>query len=266
VKHPRPDSISGDEEQNVRVVGGQVRTIVADFLATMPLRFDLALFLERVERLTELVAFWGTRINLTAAPADPSEIAFHILDSLAPMICGNELLHSEFDPRSRFLDLGSGAGFPGLVLASASAAHFTLIESRRKRASFLAVAAAEMGLKNVAVERRLAVKPYLSSAGPPAQSGDFAPSSSCAASITRDSRATFDAITAKAFAVAPLFLSIAAPALKRGGIAIFYANPGQELAQHDAVKAGLRDFREVKYAIPRHKRMVRRILGLWRRC
>ena len=52
----------------------------------------------------------------------------------------------------RVLDLGSGAGFPSLILAAACAADFTLLEARRKRASFLTVAAAEMGLANVRVE------------------------------------------------------------------------------------------------------------------
>ena len=61
-------------------------------------------------------------------------------------------LSGEFAQGRRALDLGSGAGFPGLVLAAASSADFTLVESRRKRASFLQVAVGEMDLKNVTIE------------------------------------------------------------------------------------------------------------------
>ena len=87
-------------------------------------------------------------MNLTAHPEDPEEIAFHVIDSVMPVVLAslNGPLHGTFDKGSTVLDLGSGAGFPGLVLAAASPANFTLIESRRKRASFLQVARAEMRL------------------------------------------------------------------------------------------------------------------------
>ena len=44
----------------------------------MPLQFDRVLFLDRVERLTALIALWGTRVNLTAVPGDAREIGFHV--------------------------------------------------------------------------------------------------------------------------------------------------------------------------------------------
>jgi NADH-quinone oxidoreductase subunit G len=49
------------------------------------------------------------------------------------------------------LDVGSGAGFPGLVLATVLDRPTTLVEPRRKRASFLRTAAARMGLANVQI-------------------------------------------------------------------------------------------------------------------
>ena len=105
-----------------------------------------------------MIALWGPQVNLTAEPRDPRELAFHIIDSLSPVAFAEteELLHHAFGAHNEVLDLGSGAGFPGLVLASVSAANFTLVESRRKRASFLAVAASEMSLKNVVIEAKRA--------------------------------------------------------------------------------------------------------------
>src|SRR5271154_1836519 len=99
------------------------------------------------------LARWGARFNLTAAPDNPAELAFHILDSLMPLILAvgepAGLLGESFAPGKRILDLGSGAGFPGLVLAAATEAEFVLVESRRKRASFLTTAIGAMGLANV---------------------------------------------------------------------------------------------------------------------
>src|SRR5258708_12535545 len=57
-----------------------------------------------------------------------------------------------FDRERRFLDVGSGAGFPGLVIAAAINAQVTLVEARRKRATFLNEAIVEMGLRNARVE------------------------------------------------------------------------------------------------------------------
>ena len=54
----------------------------------------------------------------------------------------------------RLLDIGSGAGFPGLVLAAMGAdagLHVTMVESVGKKAGFLSQAAVEMALENVAV-------------------------------------------------------------------------------------------------------------------
>ena len=51
------------------------------------------------------------------------------------------------------LDIGSGAGFPGLVLAIITGRPLVLIEPRRRRADFLVAAAADLGL-TVRVEQR----------------------------------------------------------------------------------------------------------------
>jgi 16S rRNA (guanine527-N7)-methyltransferase len=58
-------------------------------------------------------------------------------------------------PGERWIDVGSGAGFPGLVLAACfPETSFTLLEPLKRRAGFLELRAAELGLPNVQVEAR----------------------------------------------------------------------------------------------------------------
>ena len=83
----------------------------------------LAIYLEEIQR-------WSKVIDLVAQPDPETVIRKHLLDSLA--------VSALVPPDSRLLDLGSGAGFPGLVLAIVGAAReVALVEARRKRVSFL---------------------------------------------------------------------------------------------------------------------------------
>jgi 16S rRNA (guanine527-N7)-methyltransferase len=89
--------------------------------------------LERLDRFVALLLEWQQRTNLIAPSTVPHLWTRHIGDSL-------QLL--EFAPHARaWLDLGSGGGFPGLVIACALAgnpgAHVHLIESNGKKAAFL---------------------------------------------------------------------------------------------------------------------------------
>jgi 16S rRNA (guanine527-N7)-methyltransferase len=78
---------------------------------------------------------------------DPTEVAIkHFLDSLT---C---LLIRDIAPAESVADIGSGGGFPGLVLAVARPeARYTLIESNRKRAAFLEEAVKALHLDNTTV-------------------------------------------------------------------------------------------------------------------
>jgi 16S rRNA (guanine527-N7)-methyltransferase len=256
------DSIR-NADANAQAVAARARSLVAGYLETVPLLPAEPHFLDRIERLTVLIALWGARTNLTAKPEDPDEIAFHIIDSLAPILmsANEDHLRDAFASGRRVLDLGSGAGFPGLVLAAASPAHFTLAEARRKRASFLTIAAEDMGLKNVAVDPsslpRQSTPERLSLTG----RGRRAPRVGRGSASLDD----FDVVTARAFAAPAVFHQIAAPALLPGGLAILFANPSQDLALLDADKNGLHRLRPIAYTIPRGSRSVGRILGLWQR-
>ena len=91
----------------------------------------------------ELVKDWNARVNLTSITADADAAWLHYRDSLAGLTLLGE---------GPVVDMGSGAGFPGIPLAIACPGQrFCLVEPRRKRASFLRVVAARLGLANVTV-------------------------------------------------------------------------------------------------------------------
>ena len=90
-----------------------------------------------------LVQQWNARTNLTAIHDTATAITRHYRDSLMalPHLTGGPIV-----------DFGSGAGFPGMVLAIARPDwQVTLVEPRRKRVSFLEVARARLKLDNLRV-------------------------------------------------------------------------------------------------------------------
>jgi 16S rRNA (guanine527-N7)-methyltransferase len=199
-------------------------------------------FRTRMEKFVAAVAFWGARINLTAQPDVPAELAFHILDSLMPLMVGDPgtAIRDGFAHGRKVLDLGSGAGFPGLVLAAAADGDFTLVESRRKRASFLTLTAAAMGLHNVVVEPLRGDSPRFARG--------------------------FDTVIARALARPSEFLRMAAAALRPSGRAILFASPGQALDPEAALSAGLRDEARRSYELEHPGAgAVPRILVVWRK-
>jgi 16S rRNA (guanine527-N7)-methyltransferase len=88
----------------------------------------------RLDIYAELLARWTRRINLISASDRAHIWPRHIADSLqlVPLIQANP---------ARAIDIGSGAGLPGLVLAIATGIHFTLIESDLRKCAFLREAA-----------------------------------------------------------------------------------------------------------------------------
>lgn len=88
---------------------------------------------ERLDRFVELLLTWQATTNLIAPSTIPQLWTRHIADSL-------QLLPLAPEAR-RFVDLGAGAGFPGLVIACALAAepgaNVHLVDSQTRRAAFL---------------------------------------------------------------------------------------------------------------------------------
>ena len=91
----------------------------------------------------QLLEKWNTVYNLTSVRDKAQMVYRHILDSLvvSPFLQGSEIL-----------DVGSGAGLPGIPLAIANPEiDFTLLDSNQKKTRFIQQAVAELGLNNVEV-------------------------------------------------------------------------------------------------------------------
>jgi 16S rRNA (guanine(527)-N(7))-methyltransferase RsmG len=100
--------------------------------------------LDRLESYIRLLDKWSRRTNLTGFRTPDDLILHGLVDSLVPL----PLLPSP----GPCLDVGSGAGFPGLILAAAQPDRaWTLLEPRRKRASFLHESCRVLGLDHVQV-------------------------------------------------------------------------------------------------------------------
>jgi 16S rRNA (guanine527-N7)-methyltransferase len=218
-------------------IGVAARQLVGENLTNYPDFFVSIEFLERIERFATELARWGTKLNLTAAPNDPVQLAFHILDSLSSLLLASRdstgMLAKAFGPAQRILDLGSGAGFPGLILAAATEAEFVLAEARRKRASFLNIVAAAMQLDKVLVDNRHRTV--------------FTPE--------------FDVVTARAFARPALFYEVAAPALKPGGTLVLYASLRQKPEIEDALNRRGEAWTAYEYAPPRLSGSISSVSG-----
>jgi 16S rRNA (guanine527-N7)-methyltransferase len=94
----------------------------------------------------ELLAKWNRVYNLTAIRSADEMEALHVQDALAVLPWLPET------PGLRVLDVGSGGGVPGLVLAIARPdAQFVLLDANSKKTAFLAQAVIELALANVDV-------------------------------------------------------------------------------------------------------------------
>ncbi len=101
-------------------------------------------FFEKIEQYKALLAKWNKVHNLTGAKST-DQIDDFIVDALFPV--------TFLPPLGRAMDIGTGAGFPGMVLAIAlPKTRFTLVEPLAKRASFLQFVKADLGLENVEVK------------------------------------------------------------------------------------------------------------------
>ncbi len=111
-------------------------------LQALPLTSDAR---RRLRAYIELLAHWSTRVNLTGARTEDERVQLLI----APVIAVSQVVRP-----GRVLDLGSGNGSPGLVLAALHPENaVTLIEPRIHRWAFLREAARAIGRPEIEVLR-----------------------------------------------------------------------------------------------------------------
>ncbi len=109
--------------------------------------FDLVLSPQQIAAFASyrsLLSVWGARLNLTAIREVPLVVRLHFLDSLSvvPLLSRADAL----------MDIGSGAGFPGIPIKLVSPEKpVYLVEPRRKRANFLRHVIRELDLANTHV-------------------------------------------------------------------------------------------------------------------
>lgn len=155
----------------------------------------------RFDKYAELLKDWNTRINLTAITDDEEIRVKHFEDSLTilPYIKENSTL----------VDVGTGAGFPGIPVAIARPdVNVTLVDSLEKRVKFLNCVVETLGLTNVTCIH--------------SRAEDFGKNP--------DYREKFDYATARAVASMPVLLEYCLPLVKVGGsfIAMKGANAADE--------------------------------------
>ncbi|MCW3055361.1 MAG: rRNA m(7)G-527 methyltransferase [Chthonomonadales bacterium] len=165
--------------------------------------------IERFARFADILEEANLRLNLTRVP--PAEIVtLHYLDSLALATV------SPPKPGSCLLDVGTGAGFPGLPLALVyPELQVTLMDGTRKRLDFLKEAIATLGLTNVTTLHGRAEEV----ARLPAH------------------RERYDLVTARAVAKMPQLVQWLLPLVRPGGQAIAYKSleTDLELAEADSI-------------------------------
>ncbi len=106
--------------------------------------------LEPVADLLDWVVSWNARMNLTAARSPEELVDLYLADSVL-LAAGARIASAN----ERWVDVGSGAGAPGLALALlAPSIELTLVEPRVRRVAFLRTALGRLGRTEVRVERR----------------------------------------------------------------------------------------------------------------
>jgi len=153
---------------------------------------------------------WSNRFNLTSITDEREIIIRHVLDSLE-LVKADIVLENE-----TVIDMGTGAGLPGIVLAILNQnTEYTLVESNKKKINFLNHIKAIIGLKNLVILNARAEEL--------ARESDYREKYSCA--------------TARALAPFPISLEAGIGLVRNKGNFCFYASAKQkqEILKHDSV-------------------------------
>ena len=165
--------------------------------------------LERITVVLSVLGQWSKTHNLIG-PAERQHLwRRHVLDSV-------QMWKHRMNDTDNWLDMGSGSGFPGLVIgccARESNGHVTLVESVSKKASFLRSAARKAELPVDVISDR----------------------------VENVSRETVNVVSARALAALPQLLEYAFPHLDDGGRCVFLKGREVELEIQEAKKSWVFD-------------------------
>ena len=157
---------------------------------------------EMLKSYFDLLISWNEKINLTSITSYDEVLVKHFLDSA--LILSSSVSDLNLSSDSRVLDVGTGAGFPGMVLAILKPEwKFVLLDSLGKRVEFLNVIIEKLSLDNVvAIHGR-------------------------AEDIARDQnyREGFDLVVSRAVADMRLLLELCIPFVNEDGFFVSYKGP-----------------------------------------
>lgn len=160
---------------------------------------------EQFQRYLELLLEWNEKINLTAI-TDPAEVVEkHFVDSLTL------LSHCKIKQGAKVIDVGTGAGFPGIPLKILRPdLQLTLLDSLNKRLNFLGEVCSALGIEAERVHRRAEE-----------------------AGLDHKMRESYDVVTARAVAPLNVLCEYCLPLVKMKGYFLAMKGPGakEELEQ-----------------------------------
>ena len=180
---------------NREEIGSRLRMNEIPFAEDLP---------EKLEIYLRLLLEWNTKMDLTAVEEEEDLLDKHFVDSLT--VLRTDLVK----PGASLVDVGTGAGFPGMVLAMARPdLHVVLMDAQRKRLKFLEAVAAEAGTGNAEILH--------------ARAED--------AARDRKHREQYDIAAARAVAPLNVLAEYLLPFVKAGGYALCWKGPAlqQEL-------------------------------------
>ena len=165
--------------------------------------------LAQFDLYASLLVEWNQKMNLTAITDPEGIVVKHFLDSLSFLSC------VKVPKNASLIDVGTGAGFPAVVLKIARPdLRITLLDSLNKRLLFLQEVSKQLGLPMTTVHAR-------------AEEGGRNP----------QLRQKFDFATARAVAALPVLSEYCLPFVKKGGAFVAMKGPGGETELADAQKA-----------------------------
>jgi len=181
---------------------------------------------EKLTAYLRLLGEWNERMDLTAVTEEAETVDRHLMDSLAPLKTG--LIPKD----GKLIDVGTGAGFPGLALAMACPGlQVTLLDAQQKRIAFLEAVCRATGTENV---RTVHLR---------AEDGARKP----------EYREQFDLAAARAVAPLPVLCEYLLPYVCVGGMALCWKGPAvlqeMEMGKRAAFLLGGKPDQPVPYQI-----------------